>query len=149
VSVSISGCGQDGPYPARPVFDPIILGGVGLVAHQVNPQLPIPDLVRSLVVDKTAALTAAQAITAALLVKARGGSGQRIRVPMLNSALYFYWPDGMMDHIWLDEGVSPGVTIADTRNSHRDRRRPAGRDDAAGSRMGVLFWSVDPAKSQM
>jgi crotonobetainyl-CoA:carnitine CoA-transferase CaiB-like acyl-CoA transferase len=32
---------------------------------------------------------------------------------MLNSALYFFWPEGMMDQTWLDEGVSPGVAIAD------------------------------------
>jgi crotonobetainyl-CoA:carnitine CoA-transferase CaiB-like acyl-CoA transferase len=116
VYVSISGYGDNGPYAGRPVLDPIIQGLVGMVARQVNPQLPIPDVVRNIVADKSTALTAAQAITAALLVKARGGGGQRIRVPMLNSALYFFWPEGMMDHTWLDEGVSPGVVIADTMN---------------------------------
>ncbi len=116
VYVSISGYGDDGPYAGRPVLDPIIQGLVGMVARQVNPQLPIPDVVRNIVADKSTAFTAAQAITAALLVKARGGGGQRIRVPMLNSALYFFWPEGMMDHTWLDEGVSPGVAIADTMN---------------------------------
>jgi crotonobetainyl-CoA:carnitine CoA-transferase CaiB-like acyl-CoA transferase len=116
IYVSISGYGDDGPYAARPVLDPIIQGLVGMVARQVNPQLPIPDVVRNIVADKSTALTVAQAITAALLVKERGGGGQRIRVPMLNSALYFFWPEGMMDHTWLDEGVSPGVAIADTMN---------------------------------
>ena len=116
VYVSISGYGDDGPYANRPVLDPIIQGLVGMVARQVNPQLPIPDVVRNIVADKSTALTTAQAITAGLLVKERGGGGQRIRVPMLNSSLYFFWPEGMMDHTWLDEGVSPGVAIADTMN---------------------------------
>jgi crotonobetainyl-CoA:carnitine CoA-transferase CaiB-like acyl-CoA transferase len=116
VYVSITGYGDDGPYAGRPVLDPIIQGLVGMVARQVNPQLPIPDVVRNIVADKSTALTAPQAITAALLVKERGGGGQRISVSMLNSALYFFWPEGMMDHTWLDEGVSPGVAIADTMN---------------------------------
>jgi crotonobetainyl-CoA:carnitine CoA-transferase CaiB-like acyl-CoA transferase len=83
-----------------------------MVSRQVNPQIPFPDLVRNLVADKTTALTAAQAITAALLVKEKGGGGQRLSVPMLDSTLYFFWPDGMIDHTWLAEGLV-GVTLSE------------------------------------
>ena len=112
VYVSITGFGDDGPYAERPVLDPVIQGLTGMVSRQVNPEIPFPDLVRNLVADKATALTAAQAITAALPVRERGGGGQRVAVPMLDSTLYFFWPDGMIDHTWLAEGLV-GVTISD------------------------------------
>jgi crotonobetainyl-CoA:carnitine CoA-transferase CaiB-like acyl-CoA transferase len=112
VYVSITGFGDDGPYAGQPVFDPVIQGLTGMVSRQVNPQIPFPDLVRNIVADKATALTAAQAITAALLVREKGGGGQRVSVPMLDSTLYFFWPDGMMDHTWLVEGLV-GVTLAE------------------------------------
>jgi len=109
VYVSISGYGDTGPYAGRPVLDPVIQGLTGVVSRQVNPDLPIPDLVRNLLADKATALTAAQAITAALLARCRGGGGQRVCVPMLDATLYFFWPDGMMDHTMVGDGVSPGI----------------------------------------
>jgi crotonobetainyl-CoA:carnitine CoA-transferase CaiB-like acyl-CoA transferase len=112
VYVSITGFGDDGPYAQQPVLDPVIQGLTGMVSRQVNPQIPFPDLVRNLVADKTTALTAAQAITAALLVREKGGGGQRVSVPMLDSTLYFFWPDGMIDHTWLAEGLV-GVTLSE------------------------------------
>jgi crotonobetainyl-CoA:carnitine CoA-transferase CaiB-like acyl-CoA transferase len=119
VYVSISGFGDDGPYAARPVLDPVIQGMTGIVSRQVNPEFAFPDLVRQLVADKATALTAAQAITAALLVRERGGGGQRVTVPMLDSALYFFWPDGMMDHTWLGDGATPGTPLASVYNLTR------------------------------
>jgi crotonobetainyl-CoA:carnitine CoA-transferase CaiB-like acyl-CoA transferase len=113
VYVSISGFGDDGPYARRPVLDPVVQGLTGIISRQVNPEVPIPDLVRQLVADKATALTVAQAITAALLVRARGGGGQRVTVPMLDSTLYFFWPDGMMDHTWLGDNATPGTPLAD------------------------------------
>jgi crotonobetainyl-CoA:carnitine CoA-transferase CaiB-like acyl-CoA transferase len=113
VYVSISGYGDDGPYADRPVLDPIIQGLTGVISRQVNPQIPFPDLVRNLLADKATALTAAQAITAALLVRERGGGGQRVTVPMLDSTLYFFWPDGMMDQTMVGDDVTPGVLVTD------------------------------------
>jgi crotonobetainyl-CoA:carnitine CoA-transferase CaiB-like acyl-CoA transferase len=94
-------------------LDPIIQGLTGVISRQVNPQIPFPDLVRNLLADKATALTAAQAITAALLVRERGGGGQRVVVPMLDSTLYFFWPDGMMDQTLIGDGVTPGLLLAD------------------------------------
>uniref|UniRef100_UPI0013DA8AED CoA transferase n=1 Tax=Sandarakinorhabdus rubra TaxID=2672568 RepID=UPI0013DA8AED len=56
--------------------------------------------------DKVTALTAAQAITAALLRRERGGPqapGERLEVAMLDAAVAFNWPDGMYNNAFLDD----------------------------------------------
>src|SRR5262249_45190356 len=78
---------------------------------QKNPDVPIPDLIRHVVVDKASAYTAAQAITAALFARERGAGGQHVRVAMIDVALAFLWPDGMMKHTMLGAGVAPGPTL--------------------------------------
>jgi crotonobetainyl-CoA:carnitine CoA-transferase CaiB-like acyl-CoA transferase len=116
VYCSISGFGPTGPYAGQPVLDPVIQGLAGVISRQMNPQIPFPDLIRNLYADKSTALTAAQAITAALLVREREGIGQHVEVPMLDSCLYFFWPDGMMDMTLLDEDVSPGFLLSSVYN---------------------------------
>lgn len=113
---SISGFGPTGPYADRPVLDPVIQGLAGIVSRQLNPQIPFPDLVRNLYADKSTALTVAQAVTAALLVREKGGGGQHIEVPMLDACLYFFWPDGMMDKTLTDEDASPGFLLSSVYN---------------------------------
>ncbi len=98
VYCAISGFGPDGPYSRRPAFDPIIQALIGVGSLQrAHPDEP-PALVRQMFVDKVTAWTAAQAVLAALLVRAGTGTGQKIEVPMLDSALYFMWPDTMLEH---------------------------------------------------
>ncbi len=116
IYVSISGFGPTGPYAGRPVLDPVIQAVTGVIARQVNPEIPFPDLVRNLFADKATALTAAQAITAALLVRANGGGGQHIQVPMMDSCLYFFWPDGMMDLTLVDEDARGGILLSSVYN---------------------------------
>src|SRR5262245_35737939 len=96
VTCAITGFGPDGPWAQRPVYDPIIQAMSGHVAVQVNPDIPIPDMVRSTVCDKATALMAAQAVTAALLARERTGVGQDVEIAMLDAAIAFFWPDGMM-----------------------------------------------------
>jgi crotonobetainyl-CoA:carnitine CoA-transferase CaiB-like acyl-CoA transferase len=108
---SITGYGETGPYAGRRVYDPILQGLTGHVAIQKNPDVPIPDLVRHVVVDKASAWTAAQAITAALLARERGAGGQHVRIAMLDASLAFLWPDGMMAHTLVGEGVAAGPTL--------------------------------------
>jgi crotonobetainyl-CoA:carnitine CoA-transferase CaiB-like acyl-CoA transferase len=98
VTCAITGFGSDGPWAQRPVYDPIIQAMSGHVAVQVNPDIPIPDMVRSTVCDKATALMAAQAVTAALLARTRTGVGQNVEIAMLDAAIAFFWPDGMMAH---------------------------------------------------
>ena len=112
VYCSISGYGDSGPYCDRRVYDPIIQALTGHVAVQLNPEVPIRDLVRNVVSDKSSAYTAAQAITAALFARERGAGGQHIRVPMLDASLAFFWPDGMMRHTMVGDDVRrPGPTL--------------------------------------
>lgn len=109
---TISGFGPTGPYSDRPVLDPVIQGLTGIISRQLNPEVPFPDLVRNLYADKSSAMTAAQAITAALLVRERTGEGQHVEIPMLDATMYFFWPDGMMDQTLIDDDASPGFLLS-------------------------------------
>jgi crotonobetainyl-CoA:carnitine CoA-transferase CaiB-like acyl-CoA transferase len=111
VYVSISGFGESGPYAGRRVYDPVLQALTGSIAVQVNPKTGERDLVRHVICDKASAYTAAQAITAALFARARGEGGQHVRVAMLDASLAFFWPDGMMAHTMVGEGVRPGPTL--------------------------------------
>jgi crotonobetainyl-CoA:carnitine CoA-transferase CaiB-like acyl-CoA transferase len=111
IYASISGYGDSGPYRDRRVYDPIIQGLTGHVAVQRNPEFPVPDLVRNVIADKASAYVAAQAITAALFARDRGAGGQHLHVPMLDTSLAFFWPDGMMAHTMMGEGVEVGPTL--------------------------------------
>ncbi len=113
---SISGFGPTGPYAARPVLDPVIQGLSGVISRQLNPEIPFPDMIRNLFADKSTALTVSQAITAALLVRERGGGGQHVEVPMIDACLYFFWPDGMMDKTLMDDDASPGFLLSQVYN---------------------------------
>lgn len=111
---SISGYGPDGPYSQRRVYDPIIQGLSGHAAVQINPQLPIRDLVRNIVADKSSAYTAAQAISAALFARERGQGGQHIQVPMIDASLAFFWADGMLAHTFTGDDQPGGRTLYET-----------------------------------
>lgn len=108
---SISGYGPSGPYHDRRVYDPIIQGLSGHTAIQLNPEFPMRDLVRNIVADKSSAYTALQAITAALFARERGHGGQMIEVPMLDSSLAFFWPDGASKHTWKCDPYPPGRAL--------------------------------------
>ena len=120
----ITGFGPTGPRSNQRAYDPVIQSATGYVAVQLNPEIPIPDLVRNAVVDKAAAYTAAQAITAALLARERGAGGQTIELAMLDAGLAFFWPDGMMKHTFLGEGASEGPALyeryhlSETKDGH-------------------------------
>lgn len=100
---SITGFGPDGPYQNIRVYDPVIQAVSGIAASQVDKE-GTPGLVRHLVADKVTALTAAQAITAALFRRERGGgAGERIEVAMLDAAIAFNWPEGMYNYSFMDD----------------------------------------------
>lgn len=101
IYVSSSGFGPSGPYSDRPVFDPVIQALAGWAGAQVTDGEP--KLIRGMVADKTAAMTTAQAITAALLGRAATGDGRRLQMSMLESSLAFNWPDVMMHATLLDD----------------------------------------------
>lgn len=113
VYVSISGFGPTGPYSQWRVYDPIIQAISGVVSTQRSLDIPIPDLVRTIIGDKSTSLTAAQAITAALLARERGRvRGQHLEIPMLDSLLYFLWPDNFNGETFTGD-VTPGPLLHD------------------------------------
>ena len=67
-----------------------------------------PEFFKTIVFDKVTALTAAQSITSALLQKERIGKGQYIPISMMDSALYYSWPDMMVNQTFLEGGESIG-----------------------------------------
>ena len=103
VYVSITGFGPTGPLAFAPAYDHAVQALSGIAARQADPKEGVPDLVRHGIVDKATAYTAAEAITAALLIRERTGEGGSIAISMLDVALNFLWPDGMMSHTCLDE----------------------------------------------
>jgi crotonobetainyl-CoA:carnitine CoA-transferase CaiB-like acyl-CoA transferase len=96
VYASISGFGTTGPLGAAPAYDHVVQALSGFAALQHDGTAP--SMVRQGVIDKATAYNAAQAITAALLARVSTGEGTRIDVAMLDVAIAFIWPDGMMDH---------------------------------------------------
>lgn len=98
---SITGFGPDGPYAALRAYDPVVQAASGLSAIQAAPD-GTPQLVGSLVCDKVTALTAAQAITAALFHRERTGEGQRLDVAMLDAAIAFNWVEGMYNQAFVE-----------------------------------------------
>ena len=112
VYCSMSGYGSSGPYAGRAAYDPIIQAVTGYVALQVNPEVPIPDLVRNGVIDKASGWMAALAIVSALFARGRGAGGQHIDLSMFDTAVQFLWPDGGMADTLLDEDAGGGRHLA-------------------------------------
>jgi crotonobetainyl-CoA:carnitine CoA-transferase CaiB-like acyl-CoA transferase len=101
VYVSISGFGESGPYVHKRTYDPVIQALSGLASIQGDPG-GRPRMMRVIVPDKVTALTAAQAITAALLARERTGKGQHVRLAMLDAVVAFMWPESMASHTFVD-----------------------------------------------
>jgi len=104
VYLSISGVGEQGPYSTARVYDPIVQALSGLADIQADPTTGRPRMVRTIVADKTTAVYAAQALTAALLHRERSGEGQHVRVSMLDAMVSYLWPEGMAAYTRVDDG---------------------------------------------
>jgi crotonobetainyl-CoA:carnitine CoA-transferase CaiB-like acyl-CoA transferase len=72
-----------------------------------------PAFIRSLLCDKITAYTACQAVTSALFARERTGEGQLVDLSMLDSGLFFMFPDGFQNHALLDEDAVPGGMLID------------------------------------
>ena len=95
VYVSITGYGESGPYAKQRAYDPVIQAMSGLADIQRDRDTGRPRMVRTIIADYTTALTAAQAMTAALFARERTGKGQHIRLSMLDSMISYLWPEAM------------------------------------------------------
>ncbi|MCZ6618917.1 MAG: CoA transferase [Gammaproteobacteria bacterium] len=95
IFVSISGFGEKGPYAHKRVYDPVIQALSGLADIQAENEHDRPRMMRTVIPDKTTGLTAAQAITAALLARERNGAGQHVKIAMLDAVIAWLWPEGL------------------------------------------------------
>jgi crotonobetainyl-CoA:carnitine CoA-transferase CaiB-like acyl-CoA transferase len=108
VYVSTSGFGEKGPYAQAPAYDPVIQGFSGLATVQAGSDEVRPRLVRTILPDKLTAITASQAITAALLARERTGQGQHVRLSMLEAVVAFLWPSDMAQQTFVGAGDKGG-----------------------------------------
>lgn len=121
IYVSVNGFGETGPYVERKSYDYVIQALSGMARLQTDPETGRPALLRNIVIDKVTAYAACQAATAALLARERGAGGQHVRLSMLDVALGFLWPDGMMQHTLLDDDVEVGPHVADDYMVYRTK----------------------------
>src|SRR6202047_4856406 len=98
IYVSISGVGDTGPYVKKRVYDPIIQGLSGFADIQSQPVTNRPQMIRTIVCDKTTAVFTAQAVSSALYAREKTGKGDHIQVAMLDAMISYLWPEGMMQY---------------------------------------------------
>ena len=98
IYVSISGVGETGPYVKKRVYDPVIQSLSGFADVQADQATGRPQMIRTIVADKTTAIYAAQAVCAALVARARDGQGQHIQLSMLDTMIGFLWPEAMAQY---------------------------------------------------
>ncbi len=112
IYVSISGFGATGPAAAQRVYDPVIQSVSGFAAAQGVGG--VPSLMKTIASDKVAAVTAAQAISAALFARARGAiAGHHVELSMLDASLAFLWPEVFWNDSFVgSEGFTPKAPIA-------------------------------------
>ena len=107
VYVSISGFGESGPYAGQRAYDPVIQALSGLADVQRDRDTGRPRMVRTIIADNTTALTAAQAITAALFARQKSGQGQHVRIAMLDAMISYLWPDAMTSLTFVGDETDP------------------------------------------
>ncbi len=92
VDVAINGFGSEGPEADQPVFDYVIQARTGMVDYQRDAE-GNGDLTHQLIVDKSSANAAVQAVLAALYTRERTGRGQQVEIPMIAVGLHLAWTD--------------------------------------------------------
>ncbi len=116
VYVSLSGFGATGPYAGKSAYDTVIQSYGGFAANQADPADGNPVFLRQTAADKVTALTAAQAITAALLARERGHGGQHVELSMLDAVVSFLWADAAGNEVLMDsDGSRPSSFVATFR----------------------------------
>lgn len=148
IHAGLFGYGQGGRHAAKPAFDDLIQGAVGIPALSNRADGRPPAYAPTALVDRGVALWAVGQINAALVYQARTGQGQRIDMPMFEMMASFVLGDHMGGATFIpDEGPSgyPRMLVPDrrpfpTRDGHvclmlytdrhwRDFMRDQGRED--------------------
>jgi crotonobetainyl-CoA:carnitine CoA-transferase CaiB-like acyl-CoA transferase len=113
IYVSISGVGDTGPYVKKRVYDPIVQGLSGFADIQAQAGTNRPQMIRTIVADKTTAIFTAQAVSSALYAREKTGQGDHIQVAMLDVMISYLWPEGMTQYTVV--GAEPTATGANDR----------------------------------
>jgi crotonobetainyl-CoA:carnitine CoA-transferase CaiB-like acyl-CoA transferase len=151
VYLSMSGFGESGPYAHKRVYDPVIQALSGITDIQADAAEGRPRMIRTVIPDKTTALTAAQAITAGLLARERSGHGQHIKLSMLDATIAYLWPEGMsaLTMVGNEHNVRAGQLAQDLVYQTNDGYITAGavsNDEWAGlcTALERPEWKTDP-----
>lgn len=89
VYAGVFGYGQQGPYAARPAYDDLIQGAMGLPSLVAQVGDGTPRYVPIAMVDRTVGIAAAMAVCAALYRREKTGVGQAIEIPMFETMVPF------------------------------------------------------------
>jgi crotonobetainyl-CoA:carnitine CoA-transferase CaiB-like acyl-CoA transferase len=116
IYVSLSGFGPIGPYAHKGAYDTVIQAYGGFAANQADPDSGAPRFLNQTAADKVTALYAAQAITAALFARERGGGGTHLQLAMLDAVVSFLWADSAGNEVLQDADRSqPSSFVANFR----------------------------------
>jgi crotonobetainyl-CoA:carnitine CoA-transferase CaiB-like acyl-CoA transferase len=114
------GFGAQGPYGDKPAYDDLIQAGSGIAAlyGEVHGE---PAYVPTVICDKLAGQAIAYAILGALFQRARGGGGQAIEVPMLETTIELALAEHMFGFAFLPPLSAPGFKrlMSRTRKPYR------------------------------
>ena len=152
VYVSINGFGENGPLRQEARLRPDRAGllrpdhGAGAAPIEQRPRL-----IRTVLPDKLTAVTAAQAISAALVGRLKTGKGQHVRLSMLDAVLAFLWASDMGAQTYVGEKVSQRAAasfidlIYETQNGFMTAAVMTNKEWAALTRaVGRPEWLEDP-----
>jgi crotonobetainyl-CoA:carnitine CoA-transferase CaiB-like acyl-CoA transferase len=97
IHVCCCGFDQEGPDAARPAYDDLIQGAVGIpwLNHQYGGQHGAEGYAPTTLSDRVTGLHAVYAVTAALYARSQTGEGQAIVVPMFEAMSQFILGDHM------------------------------------------------------
>lgn len=95
IYAGLYGFGQDGPYAARPAYDDLIQGAVGIPTLSVAAGSEVPRYAPSALADRIVGMAACNAILAAFIHRQRTGEGQSVEVPMFETMAQFTLGDHM------------------------------------------------------
>jgi len=112
IYLSANGFGDQGPLKDKPAYDGIIQAFAGVSHSQANPQTDEPIQYYQLFADKLTALTASQAISAALFAREKGAGGQHIKLSMVDAVIGFMWADVAGTDAFLGTGAQQGIVVS-------------------------------------
>jgi len=106
IYAGLYGFGQEGPYAARPAYDDLIQGAVGIPTLSVLAGSETPRYAPSALADRIVGIAAGNAILAALFHRQRTGEGQSVEVPMFETMAQLTLGDHMGGRTF-EPGIGP------------------------------------------